>query len=130
MKKIDLKIDCIFILAVLASLIWHAFWLSAVKIVAPGRNTSVRFSKIAFLGPILTKGAVEVRMAARPDSFLEKRYFETALRSYSVSGITGADRLPACEASYSKFHMVTSAESAALVDEAFGSKKLEPSELY
>lgn len=68
------KQNRILIIAIAASLLWHGFWLSTLKIVAPTAREQVKFSKVAFLGPILDRGVMEVRVKARERSFLENRY--------------------------------------------------------
>lgn len=73
--KISLSKYRILIMAVGLSFAMHCFWLSAIKIaVAPESKKEVRFSKVSFLGPILTKISTEVRISPRTRSFLEERY--------------------------------------------------------
>ena len=65
----------ILIFAIFLSFVLHLFWLSAVRVVvAPQLSRPVKFSRVSFLGPLLTKTATEVRIAQRPRSFLEERY--------------------------------------------------------
>ena len=65
----------IFALAILLSLVWHIFWLSAINIVVmPNRTKAVKFSRVSFLGPLLTKGVMEITAKPKEQSFLEKRY--------------------------------------------------------
>lgn len=62
-------------LAVLFSLAWHLFWIFAVKIVPPETGRSyANFSKVSFLGPILSKVSLGVRQETAKRSFLENRY--------------------------------------------------------
>jgi hypothetical protein len=69
-------------LAILFSLFWHLFWLSAIKVVAaPVKTLQVRPSKVLFLGPILAKVGLEVRAQPASISFLERRYLAAASRS-------------------------------------------------
>lgn len=61
--------------AILASLVLHLFWISAVKVVVSKTpQKTVKFSKVSFLGPILSRGAIELKLSPRQRSFLEKRY--------------------------------------------------------
>ena len=65
----------ILIAAVVFSLAVHLFWLSAVKIVvSPGLTAHAKFSRVTFLGPILTKVNTEVRAERARRSYLEERY--------------------------------------------------------
>ena len=65
----------IFALAILLSFVWHIFWLSAVNIIVmPNRTKAVKFSRVSFLGPLLTKGVMEITAKPKEQSFLEKRY--------------------------------------------------------
>ncbi|MCX5677865.1 MAG: hypothetical protein NTY76_02035 [Candidatus Omnitrophica bacterium] len=78
-KKNDLSGYRILIIAIAISLAWHIFWLSAVKIVSsPMPRSSVRFSKVAFLGPILTGSGMEVRASPASRGLLERRYRDLA----------------------------------------------------
>ena len=62
-------------LAILFSFAWHLFCLSIVKIgFFPEKTEKTRFSKVTFLGPILTKSNLKVQAQLSPRSFLEKRY--------------------------------------------------------
>ncbi|MDD5495630.1 MAG: hypothetical protein PHP46_00845 [Candidatus Omnitrophica bacterium] len=72
-----IKLDRIFVLAILFSVVWHLFWLTAVKVViTPGKMKQATFSRVSFLGPILERGAMEVRIERPQSSVLEKRYME------------------------------------------------------
>jgi hypothetical protein len=74
-RKSDLFGHRVLIIALAISLAGHLFWLSAVKIVsAPAAKSPVKFSKIAFLGPILTRIDMEVRASPAARSLLETRY--------------------------------------------------------
>src|SRR3989338_790502 len=76
-----------FVLALIFSFAWHIFWLSAVAVVVNPKETGpAKFSKISFLGPILGKGAISVRIEPRERSLLEKRYLK------GVEGMVGSDR--------------------------------------
>lgn len=61
--------------AILASLIWHLFWISALKVViSKPPQAAVKFGKVSFLGPILSRSAIELKISPRQRSILEKRY--------------------------------------------------------
>ena len=67
--------DKVFIAAIIASLAWHLFWLSAIKIVsAPQGKAKAKFSKVYFLGPISERVTAGASSIPREPSFLEKRY--------------------------------------------------------
>jgi hypothetical protein len=79
MKRNDLSGYRILMIAITVSLIWHVFWLSAIKIVSSQTPKSpVRFSKIAFLGPILSGLNMEVRASPASREMLEIRYRKIA----------------------------------------------------
>jgi len=78
MKSFSLKAgilkERVFFLALIASAAWHIFWLSAVTVVvAPKETAVVKFSNISFLGPLLARGTLEVRIEPPQRSFLEGR---------------------------------------------------------
>jgi hypothetical protein len=51
----------VLILAIVFSAVWHIFWLSAFKVsVTPKIKRPVKFSSVAFLGPILDRGMLNV----------------------------------------------------------------------
>lgn len=92
----DLKItvfkDRIFIFAIVASALWHIFWLSAVTVVsAPDRTGPLKFSRVSFLGPILEMKTPSLRVEPKERSFLEKRYI-TVLDRYN--GYSTEDAVP------------------------------------
>lgn len=66
--------DRVFIYALILSAAWHIFWISMTKIIVVSKNTPPRFSRVSFLGPILARGALEVRIKPPEHSFLEERY--------------------------------------------------------
>ncbi|MDD5421988.1 MAG: hypothetical protein PHT32_01000 [Candidatus Omnitrophica bacterium] len=73
----------IFAAALLISLVWHIFWLSAVKIVAASKEYGpVKFSKVSFLGPILESGSVEMRVAPKSRSPLEQKPMNMLPKDY------------------------------------------------
>lgn len=117
--------DRVFNLAILLSIAWHVFWLSVITVVAAPRQTQVKFSKVSFLGPILERGALDVRIEPRERSFLEKRY---------MAGIEKLSALHEAGQASQKARSVKYASDKglrALVEEAVGGVKLEPSsEIY
>lgn len=67
--------DRVFISAVLVSIVWHIFWMLAIKVVVvPTKTEPIRFSKVSFLGPILGRSVPELRIEPKKQTFLEKRY--------------------------------------------------------
>ena len=89
-KKNDLSGYRILIIAIAVSLLWHIFWLSAVKIVSsPMPRSPVKFSKVSFLGPILTGVGMEVRASPVSRSMLERRYRKMAGEVFYDEYISG-----------------------------------------
>lgn len=117
----------IFLIAILASLAWHVFWLSTITIVSrPEAGGSVKFSKVSFLGPILGKGSMELQAAPPERSFLEKRYL-AASRGLLPQGEQGwSGRADSYEPGNDAYHLKDDRITAA-IDKALGSEKLEPS---
>lgn len=113
-------------LAILISLIWHLFWLSAVRVVTkPSKREQVKFSKVSFLGPILQRGAIDLRVRPRPKSFLEERY------AGFTSGLADSPARKE-ENRYNEYEQVTDSgapidkKMTDLIDEALGSSKSQP----
>jgi hypothetical protein len=116
----------IFITAIAASLLWHVFWLSAVKVVSePANRRAVKFSKVSFLGPFLERGAINLRVQPRERAFLEKRYLLTA-------GNFAGDTAPRQEAEAYKYEpdgterLLSDKNMANFIDEALAGPKPEP----
>ena len=85
--------------AIAVSLVWHALWLSAIKIVSmPPEAAPHKFSRVSFLGPILGRGAIEARSTRGESSFLDERYM-AALRKSATPEFGSADKsaIPADE---------------------------------
>ena len=83
MKRNDVSGYRLLIAAIAISLVWHLFWLSSIKIVASRMpKSSVKFSKVAFLGPILSGINMEVRAAPASRGVLEKRYRKIAGKAF------------------------------------------------
>lgn len=116
----------ILILAIFLSFVMHLFWLSAVRVVvAPQGSRQVKFSRVSFLGPLLTKTATEVRIAERPRSFLEERYNALAgvpAGNEVIAGRNSAISYDNTQRSFSK----TEEKIVLLVDGAVSGRKLEP----
>lgn len=111
----------IFILAILASLAWHVLWLSMITVVAPTVREPVKFSKVAFLGPILDRGVMEVRVNARERSFLENRYLELMQSVVPMKdGMSGGKFVT------SKTSRSLNDKLIYLIDEAASGPKVEP----
>ncbi|MCM8761061.1 MAG: hypothetical protein NC938_02270 [Candidatus Omnitrophica bacterium] len=93
-KKVESADYKILFLALLVSLVWHLFWLSAVKVVSSGESAkAVKFSKVSFLGPILTRVGMEVRAHPAARSKPEKRFLKVIGEepAYSPTDFIGSD---------------------------------------
>ena len=113
-------------LAVLVSLLWHLFWLSAIKIVVrEPKNGPVKFSGVSFLGPVFERGAMNLKVQPRERVFLEKRYFDRLIKLPDGPGARAEFSYVRDEAG-SKPDISGDKRLAAMVDEALGSSKLEP----
>ena len=124
-KKIGVSGYGILLAAIAVSLLWHIFWLSALKIVSsPLRKEAVNFSKVSFLGPILSRVSMEVRAAPAAQSLLERRYHRLAepaqAKHDEASAGSGSER-----DSYGPAKKVDMRLSLA-IDEAVSVDKLEP----
>jgi len=116
----------IFIFAIAVSFAWHIFWLSAVKvIVSPSKIKSVKFSKVAFLGPILTRVAMEVRVEPKVHSFLETRYL-TSVKNITAYKPEQLKDLEAKGDAGRQFYLPDNEKMAYFIDEAVSGGKLEP----
>jgi len=111
--------------AILASLVWHFFWISAVKVVvSKPPKAALRFGKISFLGPILSRSAIELKISPRQRSLLEKRYF-TELESIMTSpGQYGPVARPGFDMKGSP--IISDTGIKRFVEEAVAGAKLEP----
>lgn len=113
------------LIAIAISFAWHIFWLSAVKIISsPVRQEAVKFSKISFLGPILSRANMVVRAAPAERSFLEKRYRRILLASFSAQPEDPA-KAPSKHA-LKTLPGQASARLGSVIDDAVGADKLEP----
>lgn len=121
MKKLFSKYK-ILIIAISVSFIWHIFWLSAVKVViVPNKIEPVRFSKVSFLGPILSRGIIEAK-AVQERSILEKRYLYAIAKARFKNGI-GSEML----SSSVRAGIFSEERLNPFIDEALSGSKLEPS---
>ena len=129
MMKIALRriyFDRMLILAIAVSLAWHLFWMFAVNVVVAPKNTGgVKFSKVSFLGPILERGALEVRVAPSQRTFLERRYLAAAGKMVPV--IEEEPEMPSADTlAESDIYVSLDAKLAPLIKEAVSASKLEP----
>ncbi|MBN1526044.1 MAG: hypothetical protein JW919_00460 [Candidatus Omnitrophica bacterium] len=94
----------VLIFAILFSLFLHVFWIVVVKIVATHpASERVKFSKVSFLGSILERGMLEVRIEPRQRDPLEKRYLsdvDTLTRGFMARQARGGCEDRAGEASF------------------------------
>lgn len=111
----------ILILALFASLLWHLLWLSAIRVASPTVREPVKFSKVAFLGPVLDRGAMEVRVSPRERSFLENRYLSLIQGASSVK-----DDICCGKFAENKTSRAFNEKLIYLIDEAAGGPKVEP----
>lgn len=118
----------IFVLAILISLIWHVAWLSMIKVVVvPNRTIPVKFSKVSFLGTLLSKGAgTPLTAQPREQAFLEKHYLSNLGR-----GPYGDN--PAEKSTYVKYerraeesHALRDQSLKGLIEMAISDVKIEP----
>ncbi len=117
----------IFALAILASLIWHLFWLSTIVIVSkPVNSRSVKFSKVSFLGPLLGKGSMELQARPKESSFLEMRYLDAVGRLSQRPEQTVKIAAYRYESGNDAYHL-RDERIITLIDDALIGKKLEPS---
>ena len=117
----------IFMFAILISLVWHLFWLSTITIVSkPEGASSLKFSKVSFLGPLLGNSTMELQARPKERSFLENRYAD------AVNHLSGnpepefglfADRY---ESGNDAYHLRDERLTAS-IDDALSGEKFEPS---
>ena len=120
----------VFIFAVLLSLFLHVFWIAAVKIVATHpASERVKFSKVSFLGPILERGMLEVRIEPRQRDLLEKRYLHDVDALNAAFRAQEARRGCADKAGEAPFRG-TDDTLPAQVKDAVSGPKLQPAYLY
>ena len=112
-------------MALAVSLVWHLFWLSAVKVVTePANRKAIKFSKVSFLGPFLERGAINLKVQPKERAFLEKRYLKAAGDSIGYA--------PQHEGTAYKYepdgrtHILNDRSMAGLIDEALTAPGPEP----
>lgn len=96
MRKTGIRIfyleNRIFIIAIFLSILWHLLWISIIKVVVkPAGRESVKFSKVAFLGPVSAISTGEIKAAPKSISFLEKRYRDNLNDMPNKNVITASD---------------------------------------
>ncbi|MFA5085902.1 MAG: hypothetical protein WC482_06015 [Candidatus Omnitrophota bacterium] len=75
--------DRVLLSALVFSVAWHLFWLSALTVVVTPKDTKPpKFSSVSFLGPILRQSTLEVNPAVHERSIPEKRYLSEIENSY------------------------------------------------
>lgn len=124
-KRNDLSGYRILIIAIAASLAWHVFWLSSVKIVSsPAPGSPVKFSKVAFLGPILTGAGMEVRASPASRGLLEKRYRDIAGKTFYAEDML--TKAPGSKYESRGAPDQVNQKLLTAIDDAVAGKKLEP----
>ena len=111
--------------AILASLIWHLFWISALKVViSKPPQAAVKFGKVSFLGPILSRSAIELKISPRQRSLLEKRYLLDLEDIMAVPMRNGSGVRPEYDIGASS--AASGMDIKRFVEEAVAGAKLEP----
>ena len=111
--------------AIIISLAMHLFWIFAVKVVfVPPREKQIKFSKVSFLGPILTRVGMEVLARPKARSVLEKRYLAAVEgEPYKKEWLLGQSNK--CEPEKG-LNLITDGKLAYFIDDALSGPKLEP----
>jgi hypothetical protein len=116
----------ILIVALGVSLLWHTFWLSAVKVVSsPEAKERVRFSKVSFFGPFHNRGPINLRVQPKERGFLEKRYFKVIERG-AVDARSQNGKTRYRYESTSSAGIAYSQTMTSLIDESLGGSRPEP----
>ncbi|MFH1996593.1 MAG: hypothetical protein ABIJ27_06295 [Candidatus Omnitrophota bacterium] len=108
--------------AIALSAAWHIFWISTIKVIErPADIAAAKFPKVFFLGPILSKGLIDVRVETRSQTFLERRFSKAVLSredfgSRDVAALYEDER-PA---------IADDGALSRLIEEALGKTKLKP----
>jgi hypothetical protein len=112
--------------AMAASLAWHLFWLSAIRVASPAASSQARFSKVSFLGPLLAGVSMEVRPEKAELSLLERRRLASVAEASNM-----ARHIPKAPSVGDRIYVRESGEAdayiARLAEEAVGHGKVEPS---
>jgi hypothetical protein len=112
----------VIVITIAASLGLHLFWLTIVSIVAPTVRKPVRFSRVSFLGPILSHGVTEVRIRSRERTLLEERHLERLERAADPASSPALKRPAAAGSGSAAFRK----RLTSLIDTAVSGAKLEP----
>ena len=115
----------ILVIAILISLAWHILCLFSIKVISvPALKDTAGFSKVSFLGPILSRVGMEVRAAPAQRSLLERRYQKiVGAISYGAGEAAIMARPPYDSESVS---MKDDIRLSAVIDEAVNVDKMEP----
>src|SRR3989338_808574 len=117
--------DPIFNFAIFISVTWHIFWICMISVVVTPKEASpIKFSKVSFLGPILERGVLEVKIRPRERSLLEKRYISEIKKLNE-----GKIAQPAGETDWSIKGWDAKVSDIALthlIEEALNGSKVEP----
>ena len=112
-------------IAIFASLLWHLFWISTIKIVSSADSAlNVRFSRVSFLGPLLG-GAMDLQARPKERSFLEKRYIAMAKRSAQEERFRTKIDVNGYDAGNDAYHLKDDGMTGS-VDEVLSGEKIEP----
>lgn len=117
----------VFMSAILASVLWHVFWLSMITVVVvPNRIEPIKFSKVSFLGPILERTPMELGIKPVERSSLEMKYLSRIDRidiPLNNSNIAGRLRE---ETSLAEPHSVIHSNLTDLIEQSLSGSKIEP----
>jgi len=115
--------DRIFIAALALSLLWHLFWIAAIKVVfIPKKVELAKFSKVSFLGSAPSGMAIEARIVSHDRSFLEEGHLE-ALKKFSAFT---APKTMLKKAVSSEGNKAFDRKIVPLIEKAFDGPKEEP----
>lgn len=119
--------------AILISLAWHLFCMSVVKVIpAKAGPSQVRFSKVAFLGQILSKVSLGVKAGTRERTFLEKR-FNSMYSSRAEAALVSVESSKAPEggrAAEVRTGADTERKIAYMIEDAVSGPKVEADRVY
>ena len=124
MMTLKIKNRALF-LALAASAAFHLFWISAISVViVPEDIREVKFSKVSFLGPVVSVRALDVRTPARSPSFLEKRF------TGYIEGLLAKPHLKEADDFKKGFFLLDEDVSCGLIMKALEAKKATPPPAY
>ena len=82
-----MRADRVLLSAIIFSVVWHLFWISALKVVIVPKDVKpLKFSSVSFLGPILDQGMLKVSVASHERLEPEKRYLSDIKSLYGGIG--------------------------------------------